>query len=147
MIDWDGIVTRPTSAGCGRYPDWLRKDWDPWYDYDPEEKDNPYMDTSPEQVIKYRRYYAAAFARCSRGLREYDLRMTHVSHILHAIERGVQHRFGRPQVVNHLINHAFGTKPNDDPPNVILDEIRAAFSKMWHAEWEQPEPDYDTGVE
>ena len=146
LIDWDSSGPFPAVLGCARYPPWLMEDWGPWYDYDAdaEAAESPYMDPSPDEMNCYRRCYATAFAKYSRGVEEYDPRMTHVSHLLWAIEVAIKHDFGRHEVVEHLLNRAFGGKY---PTDAAEEQIEKAFAKMWHAEWIEPEPDYDTDIE
>ncbi|KAI5840870.1 hypothetical protein DFP73DRAFT_633757 [Morchella snyderi] len=60
IIDWDDVHTVPAWIGCCAYPAWLTRDWDPlMYGYgDPDCKD----ENSPEELDKYRKYYAAKMA-------------------------------------------------------------------------------------
>ena len=56
IIDWDGVAAVPLSVGCLKYPDWLIKDWNPWYQYGSNDPDRP--ENSPKELACYRIMYA-----------------------------------------------------------------------------------------
>jgi Phosphotransferase enzyme family len=153
FIDWDGTQSEPGCAGYARFPSWITRDWDPiMYDYD---NDAPLEgasanESSPETLSRYRQHYAAEFAKHAVALNDHhDPRMTILSHIVEAICLAVNSPINRSLIVDKLLEHAFdGQVPFRDAEYICdyiqgcrtkKDElIKEAFSKMWHAEWEEP---------
>ena len=93
IIDWDGVETRPRALGFARYPSWITRDWDPaMYDYAkelPDPDNQAYQEDSPEQLISYRREYAAAMADQNLPEETYSPCDTRLSHLLEAISIAV----------------------------------------------------------
>ena len=161
IIDWDGCGPCPASVGCARYPNWLLDDWRPWYDYNTRRWDEDQHEPSPEEMIRYRRFYADAFARYSSNVPEYNPQMTRLSHILWAVQVGITSSFGRVEMISKILKHAFGANPpfnlgeyfqvyadNDISKLEQYDQLlKEAFANMWHAEWELPELDYDADID
>lgn len=56
-IDWDDVHTVPAWIGCCAYPAWLTRLGPSMYGYPEAEREN-----SPEELDKYRKYYAAKMA-------------------------------------------------------------------------------------
>lgn len=157
FIDWDGVGTESVSAGCARYPSWITRDWDPsmyGYDENTPVDDNPAHEESPEVLLKYRRHYAAEFAKHASRFEGYDPRMTSMSQMVEAIRLAAWDPICRSEILWKLIEYAF----DDDPPFTLFEYvndwiagsrkekdilIEAAFSKMWCNEWERAEPRID----
>lgn len=139
FIDWDHVATKPSALGCGRYPAWITRDWDP-INFDLEEYPG-----GPESLPPYRRHYAAALA--SHDMLAYDARATKVSHLLEALQTALVNELSRGYIMKKLVQHAFnGQEPwtfteyareyADDGPGLVLkdQQLKAAFSRMWKRE-------------
>ena len=149
IIDWDGAETRPRALGFARYPSWITRDWDPaMYDY-PKESPGPdnqsYQEDSPEQLISYRREYAAAMADQNLPKEAYSPNDTRLSQLVEAISIAVSNTMCRPSILRVLLEYAFDKKMPftqnefhdawlDHGAEAWLDEIRDAFGRMWHEE-------------
>lgn len=150
FIDWDNVMTKPAAFGYARYPAWITADWDPCtypYAYHFADRPDDVPNASrPQVLLRYRRHYAAAFAACSP--KHYLPPMTTVSHILGAIRLALEDDVSRQYILVSIIDHAFG----GNPPFILKDYcqsyvagdtvdkdevLRVAFSRMWHAEWEE----------
>ncbi|KAK4944191.1 hypothetical protein LTR10_016304 [Elasticomyces elasticus] len=154
IIDWDNVTTKPAAFGYARYPLWITRDWDPvYYEYSFGDFDRPddVPDASrPEELLSYRRHYAAAFAALSP--KDYDPLMTKASHILEAICVAVNSRLSSGYILGKIIAHAFGGNPPFTLPEYVESHeaddaddkdklIKVAFSRMWqeHEQWEEAE--------
>ena len=149
IIDWDGVETYPRALGFACYPSWITRDWDPaMYDY-PKELPDPdnqaYQEDSPEQLISYRREYAAAMADQNLPEEAYSPDDTRLSHLVEAISNAVGSTMCRPSILWVLLEYAFNKKMPfthkefydawlDHGAEAWLDKIRDAFGRMWHEE-------------
>ena len=149
IIDWDGAETRPRTLAFARYPSWITRDWDPaMYDYpkDLSDPDNQaYQEDSPEQLISYRREYAAAMADQNLPEEAYSPNDTRLSHLVEAISIAVSNTMCRPSILRVLLEYAFDKKMPftqnefhdawlDHGAEAWLDQIREVFGRMWHEE-------------
>ena len=149
IIDWDGLETCPRALGFACYPSWITRDWDPaMYDYakempDPDNK--AYQEDSPEQLLSYRREYAAAMADQNLPEEAYSPNDTRLSHLVEAISIAVSNTMCRSSILRVLLQYAFDKKMPftqsefhdawlDHGAEAWLDEIRYAFGRMWHEE-------------
>ena len=149
LIDWDGLETCPRPLGFARYPSWITRDWDPaMYDYakelpDPDNK--AYQEDSPEQLLSYRREYAAAMVNQNLPKEAYSPNDTRLSHLVEAISIAVGNTMCRPSIIGVLLEYAFNKKMPftlnefydawlDHGAEAWLDKIRDAFGRMWHEE-------------
>ncbi|KAK5241914.1 hypothetical protein LTS03_010394 [Exophiala xenobiotica] len=150
FIDWDNVCTKPAAFGFARYPDWICRDWDPEsYFYAnlelwPDQKD--FGESRPEELARYRQHYASCFAR--HHLNNYHPRMTKASHILTSIGFALEWELRRSDIVQKLLDHAFG-RENPMTIRAYMDDfvaedtdekdelIRAALNKMWQVELEE----------
>jgi len=154
IIDWDGIQTAPRGLGCARYPSWITRDWDPgMYGYGVSGCRN---EDSPEELSRYRQHYAAEFEK--HNLPGYNPNETKLSHILEAIQIGLNDRMCRAYIAIKLLGHAFRPEApftfvefadeieaNSEEVEGMKVQIRAAFQKMWFAEWETALPEAKVG--
>ena len=149
IIDWDGVDTCPRALGFACYPSWITRDWDPaMYDYVkelPDPDNQTYQEDSPEQLISYRREYAAAMADQNMPEEAYSPNDTWLSHLVEAISIAVSDTMCRPSILRVLLEYAFDKKMPfthnefrhawlDHGAEAWLDEIRDAFGRMWHEE-------------
>lgn len=149
IIDWDGIETCPRALGFACYPSWITRDWDPaMYDYAkelPDPDNQAYQEDSPEQLISYRREYAAAMADQNLPEEAYSPNDTRLSHLVEAISIAASNPMCRPSILRVLLEYAFDKNmpfTHDEFQDAWLDhgaeawlhEIRGAFGRMWHEE-------------
>ena len=146
IIDWDCLQTAPRALGFARYPAWITLDWNPGaYYYGMS--DCPYVD-SPEQLLRYRREYAEAFADRQIPAPNYSPSDTTLSQIFEVIGIASGFQMRRPWIVEKLVKFAFDDKlPFDfrqfhrdylvDGAADRVEAIRKAFATMWHPEWEE----------
>ena len=141
FIDWDNVHTNPSAMGFARYPSWITRDWDPVnYDYS-EDEESPY-ESSPEELSRYRRHYAAAFE--SLAIPNYDPLHTRLSHIMEAISIAAMDNVCQGSILARLLEHAncpfqlfdYANAYEKDATSRMDEVIREAFRNMWHAEWE-----------
>ena len=143
FIDWDGAHTQSPIASFARYPSWITPDWDPiMYAYDEEDAE---MENSPEELERYRRIYAAAFAGVDLPATCYLTDDTKLSHLLEALGTAAHNRLCRQGIVPKLLEHAFkGKMPfkyrdfltawEGGNVGIWMQQIEEAFKNMWHAE-------------
>lgn len=142
VIDWDGVHTVPRALGFARYSSWVTRDWDPVeYGYDiPDSRD----EDSPEQIISYRREYAAALADLELPIADYSVDDTRLSQVLEAIDIAVDDTICHSWIIQKLLKYAFDdevpfTFPEfskswlADQAGDWMDAVREAFGSMWHA--------------
>ena len=149
IIDWDGVETCPRALGFAGYPSWITRDWDPaMYDYAkelPDPDNQAYQEDSPEQLISYRREYAAAMVDQNLPEEAYSPNDTRLSHLVEAISIAVSNTMCRESILGVLLDYAFDKKMPfthdefqdawlDHGAEAWLDEIRDAFGRMWHEE-------------
>ena len=147
IIDWDGVETCPRALGFAGYPSWITRDWDPaMYDYAkelPDPDNQAYQEDSPEQLISYRREYAAAMVDQNLPEEAYSTNDTRLSHLVEAISIAVSNTMCRESILGVLLEYAFDKKMPfthdefqdawlDHGAEAWLDEIRDAFGRMWH---------------
>ena len=154
IIDWDNVTTKPAAFGYARYPLWITRDWDPvYYEYsfgDFVRPDDVPDASRPEELVRYRRHYMAAFAALSP--KNHDPLMTKASHILEAICVAVNSSLSSGYILGKIIAHAWGGNPPFTLPDYVQsyeaddahdkdDLIKIAFSRMWqeHEQWEEAE--------
>ncbi|KAI1616671.1 kinase-like domain-containing protein [Exophiala viscosa] len=149
IIDWDNVTTKPAAFGYARYPLWLTRDWDPCSCVFNCE-DDECTESKPQEFLRYRQHYAAAFAACSP--KDYDPMMTKASHILGAICMALESEIMRDGLLHQIMAFAFGGKPpfllSDYVKSYVADDtadkdklLKVAFSRMWqeYGEWEEAE--------
>ena len=118
------------------------------YDYlkelaDPQNQ--AYQEDSPEQLISYRREYAATMADQNLPGESYSPNDTLLSHLVEVIAIAVSDTMCRPSILRVLLEYAFEKKKTfthnefqdawlDHGAKAWLDEIRDAFGRMWHEE-------------
>ena len=166
LIDWDGVTTGPRASTFASYPSWITPDWDPamyhyGFNFETNKSDSGASngEDSPEDLLKYRQEYAAAFMDCQLPKHIYSADDTKLSHLLEVVVICVGDSFCRHSLVWHkLIPEAFGGK--DKVPFTSSDfmdawvagearameweaEIKHKFENMWHAEWEDDKKDED----
>ena len=149
IIDWDGVETCPRALGFACYPSWITRDWDPaMYDYAkelPDPDNQAYQEDSPEQLLSYRREYAAAMADLDLPQDAYSSDDTRLSHLVEAISIATTNTMCRPSILRVLLEYAFEKNMPfthnefydawlDHGAEAWLDEIRDAFGRMWHEE-------------
>ena len=145
FIDWDDVHTSSTCTGCGSFPSFITRDWDPdEYQYDsnhPLKGDSAYEE-SPEQLSKYRRHYAMAWEELGKSLEGFDVRMTRSSHLIGAITTALNSSSARQLVVEKLLDHAFHGRAAFDLHQYVDEcvhgnaarkdlSIKQAFDDMW----------------
>lgn len=157
FVDWDGVGTNATVSGCGRFPSWITRDWDPlMYSYNPDApiEGSSAEEHSPQELAAYRRHYAAAFASHADDLEDYDPRMTSLSHVVEAITIGLSNYGNRGYIINKMFDIAFARNPPFtlgeycDTAEVgdtsEMDQvIRKAFAQAWANEWREEELEFD----
>ena len=149
FIDWDQVHTTTVAAGCGRYPAWITRDWDPaMYCYHPENPERHCeIEESPETLQAYRRCYAEAFAKASANTKGYDSRMTSQSHIVEALRIAINDNMSRAPILALFLKKMFGDAPPFSLPEYINDAldgdtskkdelVLSALPKLWCNEWE-----------
>ena len=107
IIDWDGMWTRPRALGFARYPSWITRDWDPVkYGYGMEDC----KEDSPDQLLSYRREYAATFAELKIPGSYYSPNDTKLSQIIEAISLAISDEISRPWILMILLKWAFNDR-------------------------------------
>lgn len=149
IIDWDGLETCPRALGFACYPSWITRDWDPaMYDCDkelPDSDNQAYREDSREQLLSYRREYAAAMVDQNLPEEAYSPDDTRLSHLVEAIAIAVGNTMCRPSILWVLLEYAFDKKTPfthkefydawcEHGAEAWLDQIRDAFGRMWHEE-------------
>ena len=82
ITDWDGVQTRCPALGYARYPSWITRDWDPvkygWYSNRPG-----CTEDSPEQLLRYRQEYTAAFRAAAPLQARNDIEFSAIAEAIH----------------------------------------------------------------
>ena len=107
VIDWDRVQSLPASAGPARFPAWITPDWDPaCYDY---QGDHKFMD-SPQDLLRYRKHYAAAFDKASIGIEGYSPRQVELSFLVEGVVMSAGSEFLRQYIMKKFLQYAFDDK-------------------------------------
>ena len=108
IIDWDGASTHCRALRFARYPSWITRDWDPVrYGYGLEDGEK---EDSPEQLLSYRKEYAATFADFHLPASHYSPNDTKLAQILEAIAIATSDGICRDWILMKLLQWAFNDK-------------------------------------
>ena len=102
------MQTQPRSLGFARYPSWRTRDWDPVmyrYGLDEIEKED-----SPQQLLSYRKEYAAALKELGPHSSSYLPHDTSLSQIVEAIFTASSSELCRPWIMMKLLQWPFNDK-------------------------------------
>ena len=111
IIDWDGTWTGPRGLAFPSYPSWITRDWDPVkYRYGKMATDGCRPEDSPEQLLSYRRAYAAAFSELRLPASLYSNDHTKLSQIFEAITLTIRDEVDSLGILTKLLQWAFNDK-------------------------------------
>lgn len=108
IVDWGNVQAVPAFLGYSRFPGWITRDWDPlMYGY-------PHIETedSPEELRRYRRWYASRMKQLLNGRGE--SRFTGKSHIFEAVTIAAMSEVCRLEIVRKIVERVSRGKKDFD---------------------------------